>query len=229
MKLIILIILCLDAANKTSPMSEGITEIWINSQPYKGINLTTQHMWATEATRVATVHDTVKESGRVLPRPSAIFHAYASADALCVAWTLFHCTPVKRCKVSSNPSAHEATKCGDFICLVCVNTFKFLLIQTQPMQALTDTGGGYHLGAPNFRSDHSSSFPSSILPFYLISPPGLQLCQYLNHPTKSYRTSIDRNAPIMSGFQPINFYHLPIQLRIAYYHCLSSIGINKVV
>jgi hypothetical protein len=45
------------------------------------------------------------------------------------------------------------------------------LIQTQPMQALTDTGGGYHLGALNFRSDHSSSFPSSILPFYLIARP----------------------------------------------------------
>jgi hypothetical protein len=45
----------------------------------------TQHMWATEATRVATVHDTVKESGRVLPHPSAIFHMYGSADTPWVA------------------------------------------------------------------------------------------------------------------------------------------------
>jgi hypothetical protein len=45
------------------------------------------------------------------------------------------------------------------------------------MWALTDTGGGYHLGALNFRLDHSLSFPSSILHFLLIAPPGLQLCQ----------------------------------------------------
>jgi hypothetical protein len=36
-----LIILHLDAANKPSPMSEGVTDIQINSQPCKGINLTT--------------------------------------------------------------------------------------------------------------------------------------------------------------------------------------------
>jgi hypothetical protein len=29
---------------------------------------------------VATVHDAVKESGRVLPHPSDVFHVYASAD-----------------------------------------------------------------------------------------------------------------------------------------------------
>jgi hypothetical protein len=136
---------------------------------------------------------------------------------------------VKRGKVSSNPSAHEATKFGDSICLVRVNTFKCLFIRTQPMRALTDIGGGYHLRALNFRSDHSPSFPSSILPFLLIAPTDLQLCQYLNHPTKPHRTSIDRNGPITSGFQPLNFYHLPIQLRVSYYHCLSFIGVNKVV
>jgi hypothetical protein len=43
-------------------MSEGVTEIRINSQPCKGIILTTRHTWATEATRVAIVHDTVRES-----------------------------------------------------------------------------------------------------------------------------------------------------------------------
>jgi hypothetical protein len=30
-------LLCLDSANKPSPMSEGVTEIRINSQPCKGI------------------------------------------------------------------------------------------------------------------------------------------------------------------------------------------------
>jgi hypothetical protein len=201
-----MIILCLNTVNKPSPMSEGVTEIRINNQPYKGINLTTRHTWATEATRVPIIHDIVKESGRVLPCPSAIFHVYASADTPWVARTLSHCTPMKWGKVSSNPSSHDATKFGDSICLICVSTFKCLFIRAQPMRALTDTGGGYHLGAPNFRSDHSSSFPSSILPFPLIAPSGLQLYQYLDHPAKPHRTSIDRNGPIVSGFEPLDFY-----------------------
>jgi hypothetical protein len=224
-----LIILCLDLMNKPSPMSVAVTEIRINTQPCKGINLTTWHMWSMEATRMATVHNAVKESGRVLPHPSAVFHAYASADAPWVAQTLFHCTPMKWGMVSSNPSTHEATKFGDSICPVCISTFKWLFIRTQPMQALTNTAGGYHLKAMNFGSDHSSSFPSNILPFPLIAPPGLQLCQYLDHPAKPHRTSIDRNGPIASGFQPLDFYRLLIQLHVAYYRCLSSIGVNKVV
>jgi hypothetical protein len=182
-----------------------------------------------EATRVATVYDEVKESGRVLSHPSAIFHVYATVDTSWLARTLPHCTPVKRSKVSSNPSTHEATKFGDSICPVCVSTFKCLFIQTQPTWALTDTGGGNHLRALNFRSDHSSSFPFSILPFSLITIPGLQLCQYLDHLTELHQTSIDRKGPIMSGFQPLEFYHLPIQLSTAYYHCLSFIVVNKVV
>jgi hypothetical protein len=69
-----LIILRLNIVNKPSPMSEGVMEIQINNQPCQGINLTTQHTWATEATQVATVHDVVKGLGRVLPRPSDVFH-----------------------------------------------------------------------------------------------------------------------------------------------------------
>jgi hypothetical protein len=169
---------------------------------------------------VATVHDEAKKAGLVLPCPSAIFHAYASMDTPWVAQTLFHCTLVKRGKVSSNSSTHKAIKFGDSICLVCINTFKCLFIWTQLMRPLTDTGRGYHLRAPNFRSNHSPSFPSSILPFSLIVPPGLQLCQYLDHLAKPHRTSIDRKSPIASGFQPLDFHRLPIQLSIAYYHCL---------
>jgi hypothetical protein len=73
-------------------------------------------------------------------------------------------------------------------------------------QSLTNIGRGYHLGPLNFRSDHSSSFPSSIIHFPLIAPPGLQLCRPFNHLAKPHRTSIDRNGPIASGFQPLVFY-----------------------
>jgi hypothetical protein len=79
------IILRLDLANKSSPMSEGATEIQIDSQPCKGINLTTRHMQARRAPRVATIHDMTKKSGRVLPCPSVVFHVYAYADTPWVA------------------------------------------------------------------------------------------------------------------------------------------------
>jgi hypothetical protein len=67
-------------------------------------------------------------------------------------------------------------------------------------RSLTDTGAGHHLEALNFRSDHTSSFPSSILPFSLISPSSLELCQPFHHLAKPHRTSIDRKGPITSGF-----------------------------
>jgi hypothetical protein len=73
------------SANKPSPISEGVTEIRMNNQPCKGINLTTRHMHVRRAPRVATVHDAAKELGRVLPHPSAVFHAYALTDTPWVA------------------------------------------------------------------------------------------------------------------------------------------------
>jgi hypothetical protein len=85
----------------------------------------------------------------------------------------------------------------------CMRQYIQVLVHsTQPTRALTNTGWGYHLEALNFRSDHSSSFPSSILPFPLIVPPGLQLCQYRDHLAKPHRISIDKKGPIMNGYPP---------------------------
>jgi hypothetical protein len=53
-------------------------------------------------------------------------------------------------------------------------------------RSITNTGGGYHLGAPNFRSDHSSSFPSSIIHFSLIAPPGLILNHFTNYSSSQH-------------------------------------------
>jgi hypothetical protein len=181
-------------------------EIRINNQPCKGINLTTRHTQAWRVPRVATVHDAVKEMIRAHLTLVHVFHAYASAGIPWVAHALSHCTPIRYGRIAFISAAHDTTKFRDFICPVCVSTFKCLLNRAQSTRALTDTSGGYHLGAPNFRSDHSSSFPFSILPFPLIAPPGLQLCQYLDHLAKPHRTSIDRKGPIASGFQPLDFY-----------------------
>jgi hypothetical protein len=129
---------------------------------------------------VATVHDTVKEMIRTHLTLVHVFHMYASVDIPWVAHALSHCTPVRYGRIASISVAHDATKVGDSICSICVSTFKCLFIRTQPTWALTDTGGGYHLGALNFRSDHSSTFPSSILPFPLIALPSLILNHSIN-------------------------------------------------
>jgi hypothetical protein len=63
---------------------------------------------------------------------------------------------------------------------------KCLFIRAQPTWALIDTGGCYHLGAPNIISDHSPSFPSSILHFPLIAPPSLQLCHSINYSSSQH-------------------------------------------
>jgi hypothetical protein len=158
-------LLRLGAVNKPSLIFEGVTEIRINSQPCKGINLTTQHMQARRAPRVATVHDAVKEMIRAHLTLVHVFHTYASVDTPWVAHAVSHYTPVRYSRIASVSVTHDATQFGDSICPVCVNTFKCLFIRTKPTWALIDTSGGYYLGASNFKSNHSPSFPFSILHF----------------------------------------------------------------
>jgi hypothetical protein len=104
-----LIILYLDAANKPSSISEGVTEIRINSQPCKGINLTTRHTQARRAPRVATIHDMTKETIRAHLTLVHVFHAYASVDTLWVAHALSHRTPVRYGRIATVSAAYDAT------------------------------------------------------------------------------------------------------------------------
>jgi hypothetical protein len=201
-----LIIVCLGAAKKPWLIFESVVEIQINSQPCKGINLTTQRTQARGAPQVPTIHDEVKEMIRAHLTIVHVFHVYASADTPWVAHALSHYTSIRYGRIAFVSVAHDATQFGVSIYPVCISTFKCLFIRTQPTQALTDTCGGYHLEAPNIRSDHFPSFPSSILHFPLIAPPGLQLCQPFDHLAKPHRTSIDRKGPITRGFHPLVFY-----------------------
>jgi hypothetical protein len=155
---------------------------------------------------VATIHDEVKETIKAHLTLVHVFHSYASAGTPWVAHALYHFTFIRYGRIASVSAAHDATQFGDSICPICINTFKCLFIRTQPTRALIDTSGGYHLEAPNIRSDHSPSFPSSILHFSLIAPPSLLLCQSIDHLAKPHRTSIDRKDPTTSGFQPLVFY-----------------------
>jgi hypothetical protein len=144
-----LIILHLGATNKPSPMSEGVAEIPINSQPCKGINLATRHTQARRAPRVATIRDVVKETIRAHLTLVHVFHAYASPDTLWVAHALFHCTPIRYGRISSISATHDATHFGDSICLVCVSAFQKLVHLD-----LTDTGLNRHRwGLPPWSSE----------------------------------------------------------------------------
>jgi hypothetical protein len=166
-------------------------------------------MQARRAPRVAIIHDEVKETIRAHLTLVHVFHAYASADTLWVAHALSHYTSVRYGRIASVSAAHDATQFGNFICPVCVSTFKCLFIRTQSTWALIDTGGSYHLEAMNIRSDHSPSFPSSILHFLLIAPPGL----ILNH---SIIYSSSQNSFHEPGYQKI------LNLMSGTYHSTST-------
>jgi hypothetical protein len=149
---------------------------------------------------VATIHNEVKEMIRAQLTLVHDFHVYALADTPWVAHALSHFTYVRYGRIAPVSAAHDATQFGNSICSVCVSTFKCLFNRAQLTWALIDTGGGYHLEAPNIRSNHSHSFPSSILHFSLIALPGLQLSHSFDHLAKPHRTVIKRNGPIASGF-----------------------------
>jgi hypothetical protein len=81
---------------------------------------------------VATIHDEVKETIMALLTLVHVFHAYASMDTPWVG-TLSHYTPIRCGRIAFVSVAHDATQFGDFICPVCVSTFKCLFIRTQLM------------------------------------------------------------------------------------------------
>jgi hypothetical protein len=158
------------------------------------------------------VHNAVKETIRAHLTLVHVFHTYALPDTPWVAHALSHYTPVRYGRIAFISVAHNTTQFGDSICLVCISTFKCMFIRTQPTWALTNTGGGYHLGAPNIRSGHSPSFPSSILYFPLIAPPGLQLCHSINYSSSQHSTlELGYKSPKSREWSlPLDFYQSSI-------------------
>jgi hypothetical protein len=108
-------------------MSEGVTEIRINSQPCKGKNLITRHTQARKAPRVTTIHDEAKETIKARLTLVHVFHAYASADTPFVAHALSQCTPVRYGRIASVLVTHDTTQIGDSICFICVSTVQILV------------------------------------------------------------------------------------------------------
>jgi hypothetical protein len=176
-----LIILRLDAANKYHSFPRV-------SQRFESIvNLAREITWQHDTHGPRRHHEwqqfttTIKESSRTHLTLVHVFHAYASADTPWVSHALSHVSLMRYGRVSSNSATVKASRfAGPKKSRMRQYTTQSLFIRTQPTWGLIDTGGGYHLGPPNIRSDHSHSFPSSILHFPLIAPPGLQLCQYFH-------------------------------------------------
>jgi hypothetical protein len=143
-------LLCLNIANKSSPMSKRVAEIRINNQPCKGINLTTWHTQALRAPWVATVHDVVKETIRAHLILVHTFHVYASVDTPWVAHAVSHYTPVRYGRIASVLATHDATQFGDSICPVCICTFQILV-----QRGWTDAGLNLHRrGLPPWSSEY---------------------------------------------------------------------------
>jgi hypothetical protein len=122
-------LLHLNTANKPSPIFEGVMEIQINSQPCKGINLTTRHTHARRAPRVTTIHNMTKEMIRDHLTLVNVFHVYASVDTLWVVHALSQCTPITYGRIASVSATHDATQFRDSICPMCVSTFQMLVQQ----------------------------------------------------------------------------------------------------
>jgi hypothetical protein len=143
-------------------------------KPCKVNHLTTRHTWVAKTPWVAIVHDVIKESGQVLPRPSVVFHASASVDNPLVAWTLSHVTSISEVRY----------------CLTRRHT-KPVHNQTCSLgpgdRFVIDTDGGYH----RRRSEHDNRpLPDLPIQYSPLSPscptrchikPFYQLIIFSNH------------------------------------------------
>jgi hypothetical protein len=158
LSIIKLIILRLDSANKPSLLSEGVTEIWINNQSCKGINLITWHKQARRTPRVIIVHDAVKVTIRAHLTVVHVFHVYASTDTPWVAHVLSHYTSIRYGRITYVSMTHDASQFEDSICLICVSTFQ-MLVHSDP----TNTGLKWQVEATTLElriSDQTTPLPS---------------------------------------------------------------------
>jgi hypothetical protein len=109
-------------------MSEGVTEIQINNQSYKGINLTAWHTQARRAPRVATIHDVTKSrAGSYLTLvPSSTRIPQRTHRGWLEHYPIMH----SRSEVRYHPTPqHTKLLSLGILCLVCVNIFQMLVQQ----------------------------------------------------------------------------------------------------
>jgi hypothetical protein len=131
-------------SEQASPISEGVMEIRISS------HLTREITWQHNTHGPRRQHEwppflmTIKESGRVQPRPSAMFHLKTSMGSPRVERTLSLLSPMKQGKLSSNSVIIELLSLQDphksHMHRYIINAY---CNRAHPMWSLIDTGGGY--------------------------------------------------------------------------------------
>jgi hypothetical protein len=155
---------------------------------------------------VVTVHNAVKETIRAHLILVHIFHAYVSADTSWVDHALSHFTPVRYGRITSVSAAHKATQFAGPHKIPYASVHNSNLLIGVRRSVLNRHRRGYHLGATNFRSDHSSFLVIQYSPFSPNCPVRSPIMSTFDHFAKPHRTSIDRKSPITSGFQLLVFY-----------------------
>jgi hypothetical protein len=147
--------------------------------------------------------------------PSAVFHAKTSTGSpwmartlsQCHPWSTVGCRPTQRLSTLLSLRAPINTICANTQLNACCN-------RAQPTRSLINTGGAYHLRSFEYENRPFSTFPSDILHFPLVAPPGLTWSYKSNCEHKPHRTSIVRRGSIASSYQPLVFYREPILLSI---------------
>jgi hypothetical protein len=162
----------LNTVNKPSSISEDVMETRINSQPCKGNNMTAWQTRATKANEWPPFAMTIKESVRVLPRTSAIFHMKAPCAAHGWPNTIPSEQPYNEVsyRLAQRPLSHLAS--GG----ISVYMLQYATQMLVP-RGLTDAArlvGATTLTILNLWTITLSPFPSGILHFPLIVPPGLE-------------------------------------------------------
>jgi hypothetical protein len=115
---------------------------------------------------VTTVHNAIKETIRAHLTLVHIFHVYVSVNTPWVAHALSHFTSVRYGRIAFVSAAHEATQFAGPHKIPYAPVHNSNLLTGLDDQSLTDTGEGYHLETPNFRSDH----PLPSHPVFFIFP-----------------------------------------------------------
>jgi hypothetical protein len=120
------------------------------------------------------------------PLPSAHLPRIVSVDTPWVAHALSQFTPVRYGRIASVSAANEATQFAGPQKIPYAPVHNSNLLIGARRSILNRHRWELPLRASNFRSDHSSSFASSILHFPLTAPPSLQLCHSINYSSSQH-------------------------------------------
>jgi hypothetical protein len=162
-------------------------------------------MLARRAPRVATVHNTVKETIRAHLTLVHVFHTYGSVDTPWVAHALSHCTSIRYGRIAFVSAAHVATQ------YVGPHKIPYAPVHNSNLliEARRSILNRHRRGVPpwsfEFHIKPLPFLPIQYSPFSCNCPARSPIMPTFDPLAKPHRTSIDRKDPIVSRFQPLDF------------------------